>query len=916
CLIDTNPAADSVFEVEVSKNIGREAQLVFSSYPEFLEILETMKPTEIHLLQDGLEHIYDVRVSFLSGSTGSKIGRVIALRDITERKRAEKTTLESEARYRQIFNIAPAGIYEIDYRTGKFVSVNDVICEYSGYTRDELLSMNALEILTKESQARFLSRLDKIARGEDVPKTVEFSVLRKDGSELMTSINVRYVYEGQDIVGATAVAQDISERKKTEAVLHLQHDLGIALSGAINLEEVLTLIVNTACKLPDMDCGGVYLVNQDTKDLDLLYSKGLSPQFVKKISYYGKDSDQAKIINSGEAIFTDYSQLKIAKDPVKRKEKVRAIAILPISHIGKAIGALNVASHSINRISLQTRQHLETIASQVGSAIARVIAEENKFKQNRELKLLSKKLQKEIDRHKLTEKTLELEKERLRILTENSPFGISLISADGRYLYLNPKFIDIFGYELEDIPTGKEWFQKAFPDREYRDQIISAWIQDQKAFGVGETRPRTFATISKGNIEKLIHFRPVALESKQQLIIYEDITEKNRLESQLQRSQRMEAIGTLAGGVAHDLNNILSAQVSYPDLILMDLSKDSLLREPILTIQKSGKKAAAIVQDLLTLARRGVVATEVVSLNDIIEDYIRSPECENLMAFHPGVKIKSDLEPGLLNIKGSSFHLATTVTNMCSNAAEAMPMGGNISISTRNKYMDLPVKGYENIKAGDYVILTVSDSGAGISPEDLEKIFEPFYTKKVMGRSGTGLGMAVVWGTVKDHEGYIEVQSTEGIGTTFNLYFSVTRKEIGASEEALSMEAYMGKGESILVVDDVEAQREIAFKLLDKLNYAVTSVSSGEEAVDYMKNNSVDLLVLDMIMDPGIDGLATYQRILELHPGQKAIIASGFSETDMVKKAQRLGAGKYLKKPYTLEQIGLAIKAEFELLRV
>ena len=192
----------------------------------------------------------------------------------------------------------------------------------------------------------------------------------------------------------------------------------------------------------------------------------------------------------------------------------------------------------------------------------------------------------------------------------------------------------------------------------------------------------------------------------------------------------------------------------------------------------------------------------------------------------------------------------------------------------------------------------------------MERIFEPFYTKKVMGRSGTGLGMAVVWGTVKDHKGYIDVQSTEGKGTMFTLYFPVTRKEITGKEKALAMEEYMGKGESILIVDDVKEQREIASRILKKLDYLVATVSSGEEAVDYMKDNSPDLLILDMIMDPGIDGLETYKRILKLHPGQKAVITSGFSETERVKEAQRLGAVKYIKKPYTMEKIGIAVKKE------
>lgn len=390
-----------------------------------------------------------------------------------------------------------------------------------------------------------------------------------------------------------------------------------------------------------------------------------------------------------------------------------------------------------------------------------------------------------------------------------------------------------------------------------------------------------------------------------------DITEQRRLEAQLLKAQKMEAIGTLAGGVAHDLNNVLSGIVSYPDLILTDLPEDSPLRKPILTIQQSGQKAAAIVQDLLTLARRGVVATEVTNLTKIMEIYFKSPECENLKEFHPDAKIEINLEPNLLNIMGSPVHMSKTVMNLVSNAAEAMPEGGNIFISTENRYIDKPITGYD-VKEGDYVILTVSDTGVGISSGDLERIFEPFYTKKVMGRSGTGLGMAVVWGTVKDHKGYIDVQSTKGKGTTFTLYFPVTRKEIREKEEAPPMEEYLGKGESVLVVDDVKEQREIASRILTRLNYAVTSVSNGEEAFDYMKDNSADILVLDMIMDPGIDGLETYKRILELHPGQKAIIASGFSETDRVKETQRLGAGKYIKKPYTLEKIGLAVKRELE----
>jgi two-component system cell cycle sensor histidine kinase/response regulator CckA len=411
--------------------------------------------------------------------------------------------------------------------------------------------------------------------------------------------------------------------------------------------------------------------------------------------------------------------------------------------------------------------------------------------------------------------------------------------------------------------------------------------------------------------------RMVSFTEETTMAIVRNITEskqaakdKSRLEEQLRKAQKMEAIGTLAGGVAHDLNNVLSGLVTYPELILMDLPQDSPLRKSILAIQKSGERATNIVQDLLTLARRGVSVSEVVNVNDIIRDFIKSPEYEKLKQNHPNVQLETDLELNLLSVGGSSVHLSKTLMNLVSNATEAMPEGGIVSISSENRYIDKPIRGYDDIEEGDYVTLRVSDSGIGIPAHDIERIFEPFYTKKAMGRSGTGLGMAVVWGTVKDHKGYIDVQSVEGKGSTFVIYLPASRQELSREEMPLSIEDYMGNGERILVVDDVEEQRDIASRVLQKLGYSVKSVSSGEEAVDYMKNNSADLLVLDMIMDPGIDGLETYKRILQLHPHQKAIIASGFTESKRVKEAQKLGAGAYVKKPYLLEKVAVAIREE------
>jgi CheY-like chemotaxis protein len=374
----------------------------------------------------------------------------------------------------------------------------------------------------------------------------------------------------------------------------------------------------------------------------------------------------------------------------------------------------------------------------------------------------------------------------------------------------------------------------------------------------------------------------------------------------------MESLGTLAGGVAHDLNNVLGIVVGYSEMLLDGVDKSSPLRHGLENIMTGGLKAAAIVDDLLTLARRGVPGRSILNLNKIIADCQKSPEFASLSFHHPSVKIKTDIEPDLLNISGSSVHLGKSLFNLVSNASEAMPKGGILTIKTANQYLDRPIQGYDQIREGDYVVLSVSDTGEGIHEADLERIFEPFYTKKVMGRSGTGLGLAVVWGTVKDHHGYINVESEEGKGSTFTLYFPVTREDITAEAVAIAISEYMGNGESILVVDDVKEQRDLAAGMLRTLNYSVTNVSSGEDAVAYMKEHEVDLIVLDMIMDPGMDGLDTYKSILEIHPKQKAIIVSGFSESDRVRAAKGLGAGAYVRKPYIKEKLGLAVRNELD----
>ena len=542
------------------------------------------------------------------------------------------------------------------------------------------------------------------------------------------------------------------------------------------------------------------------------------------------------------------------------------------------------------------------------------------FAEKMEVKILSSvntDLQKMMAERKQSEEALRESEERHRLSLEASPDPIVVYDIQGKVSYVNHAFEQTFGWSRDELIGNRIDF---VPQENLAETkaAIERMLQGEKTVSF-ETRRLT----KDGRLLDIqinaSHFIDGKDKPAGNIVILSDITdrkreeeEKRKLEVQLQRAEKMEAIGTLAGGVAHDLNNMLSAIVAYPELLLMQIPEDSPLRKPILRIQDSGNKAAATVQDLLTLARRGVGIKEVVNLKYIILEYLKSPEHENLKLHHPWIEIETNIESDLLNISGSFVHLYKTIENLVYNATEATTDGGKIFISAENRYIDKPINGYDSVEEGEYITLMVSDTGIGISKKDLERIFEPFYTKKVMGRSGTGLGMAVVWGTVKDHKGYIDVQSTEGKGSAFKLYFPASREKMAKKEDILPVEDYMGKGESILVVDDIEGQRELALTMLTTLGYSAHAVSSGEEAVEYLKEHSVDLIVLDMIMDPGMDGLDTYKKIIKLHPQKKAIIASGFSETDRVKEAQRLGAGAYVKKPYTLEKIGLSVRDELK----
>ncbi|WP_457573868.1 hybrid sensor histidine kinase/response regulator [Desulfolithobacter sp.] len=384
---------------------------------------------------------------------------------------------------------------------------------------------------------------------------------------------------------------------------------------------------------------------------------------------------------------------------------------------------------------------------------------------------------------------------------------------------------------------------------------------------------------------------------------------RKKAEEQLLRAQKMEAIGLMASGVAHDLNNILSGIVGYPELMLRRLPEDSPLLKPLTAIQESGRRAATVVADLLTIARGAASTREVCDLHKLIREYLSSPECQNLRSHYPEVTITLRLEAERSHISCSPIHIKKCLMNLVDNGAEAIVGQGSVTVRTWNLSLDGSMADMRQLARGEYVVLEIQDTGTGISDTDLEHIFEPFYTRKTMGRSGSGLGLTVVWNTVEDHGGKIFVTSSD-LGTSFQLFFPLSgSKELIQADDKLPEEVG-GRGEHILVVDDEPDLRDIACSMLRALGYRVDAVDSGESAIEFIHETPVDLILIDMLMEPGMNGRQTYEKILEIRPGQKAIIASGFAGNDDVRAALRLGAGGFIKKPYSMDQLGKAVKRE------
>ncbi len=508
---------------------------------------------------------------------------------------------------------------------------------------------------------------------------------------------------------------------------------------------------------------------------------------------------------------------------------------------------------------------------------------------------------KEIQRDS-AEEALRASEEKYRLLIENATDAI-YIAQDGVLKFANPRAEMISGYsarELLKIP----FIEIIHP--EDREMVLERHLRRLK--GEKFSQIYAFRILNKSGKELSVEINAVQIhwEGKPATINFmRDITEQKNLETQLQQARKMEAIGTLAGGVAHDFNNLLMAIQGRASILLMDKDPSHPDFEHLKGIESHVASAADLTHQLLGFARGGKYEAKTLDLNALIED-----SSAMFLRTKKEISCATQFQENIWLVEADKGQMDQVLMNLFVNAWHAMPKGGDLCLRTENMHLDEEYSKPFSVRPGRYVRISVTDTGVGMDKKTLEKIFDPFFTTKEMGR-GTGLGLATVYGIVKNHGGFINVHSERAKGTTFDVYLPASEREILAEEESAG-EILRGT-ETVLLVDDEEMVTEVAQQMLKRLGYKVLIAESGKNAIlaYEQKQTRIDLVILDMIM-PGMSGSDTFDILKEIDPDVKVLLSSGYSIDGQATQILNRGCVGFIQKPFNIKGLSQKLREVFE----
>jgi PAS domain S-box-containing protein len=764
---------------------------------------------------------------------------------------AEAALRESEQRYRNIFENAVEGIFQATAE-GKYLSVNPAFARMCGFGSPEEMIDEITDIARQlYLDARDRSRIKRLYEHPGVVRGFETRFRRKDGGVIWVSITARSVKdETGNVLYYEGTIEDITERKLAEEALRGSEG---RLADIINFLPDATFVIDTA--------GNVIAWNRAMEEMTGLKAEQMVGKggYEHAIPFYG--TRRPVLINLALASDEEAEKLYpyIARD---------GDILVSETYVARLKGGL----------------HLWLKASPLYDSSGNVVGAIESAR--------------DVTARKRAEEALRESEERYRQLFEMESDAIFLVdNATGAILEVNASACGLYGYSREEMLRVKNTDLSAEPEdttaatRQRRPRVPVRYHRrkDGTVFPV-EITARHFNW--RGREVHVAAVRDISFRMEAE-------EEKRRLQAQLLQAQKMEAIGTLAGGLAHDFNNLLQAVQGYAELVLLVKKKDEPGQRELHEIIRAAKRGTELTRQLLTFSRKVESKLQPMDVNRRVE------QVKELLArtIPKMIEIELRLADDLKIVDADPTQIEQVLMNLAVNAKDAMPEGGKLFIETRNVSLD---KGYCDthlgVKPGDYVLLMVSDTGYGMDQETLEHIFEPFFTTKGVGR-GTGLGLAMVYGIVKSHNGYITCYSEIGHGTTFKIYLPTVEEAPEVPRDRVER-LPEGGTETILLVDDEESVRELGKEMLETVGYHVLTCSDGEEAMGLytQRMGDIHLVLLDLIM-PGMGGKSCLDALLRLDPRVKVLIASGYSVNGRLEDTLRSGARGFISKPYELREL-------------
>jgi PAS domain S-box-containing protein len=790
--------------------------------------------------------------------------------DITANKHAVDELQRMEQHYRALIENAPDGIVIIG-ADGRMRYASPSAERKFGYAPDEMPSLEPAELTHPEDRAMVISELSALLHDSSRKPTLLYRFLHKNGEWRWIESTFSNLLELPGVNGIVINFHDITARKRAEDLVAAQRNLSLLVRTVAPIREIWTRCIETALHVSGMDCGGIYLLNETNQTFELVYHHGLGEEFVQSVSRYPLDADNARLVRENQTVCLNEEETR--KSGIRLDEGLTTVVVVPIQQQGHVLGCINLASHTLNEVPEYSRRALEIVAAEIGNVIV----------------------------YQRADLALRESEELFRLMAENITDMIAVIDLQGRRVYNSPSYRSILG--SPGSLRGTDSFEQVHPgDRDRIKQIFEETIRS----GRGQrTEYRLIANDGKiRNIESqgsVIAGRDGKPSGV--VVVSRDITEKRRIELQYFRAQRMESLGTLAGGIAHDMNNILA-----PILLSINVLKTKMHnlhdRKMIDLLEATANRGAELVKQVLAFARGTDSVRSPLQIRHLIDEIRKFTQG----TFPPSISIEVNAPRDLWTIMGDPTQVHQILLNLCVNARDAMPDGGTITLTAENVTLDEHfARMFIEASAGPYVVISVKDTGTGIPPEIQEKIFEPFFSTKETGK-GTGLGLSTLYSIVKGHGGFINVFSEVGKGSEFKIYLPASEPVVEQAPHVKTPKSPVGHGELILLVDDEVAVREISKISLEANGYSVITANDGAEAIALyaQRRDDIRLVVTDMGM-PNLDGPALVRVLRNMNPGILIIGASGITEKFKPAGAREAGMNMFLAKPYTADRLLCAI---------